>query len=110
MPNTKENMNETLKKLTNKKLAPFLLSLPKKDYEVSIPQFSTISNDLDMTSFLKNLGIARIFRSGKENERPRGVYISKVSQNTYFGTSFIGLKSVASSNAVMSKSFSSFNI
>jgi hypothetical protein len=103
MPNSSDAMDEVLVRLTNEQIATIYKSLPLTEVEVSLPQLAVVSSDLDMSPFLKRLGLNQLFASpGSKSKQKKGL-IKFIKQNAYFATSFVSVNSVGASGIALRK-------
>ncbi|PSN41682.1 hypothetical protein C0J52_07698 [Blattella germanica] len=107
VPDSADNLDELLVKLSKVSLQQLVQEwLPETEFSVSLPQFTIVSSSIDLTPFLRQLGIRSVFNASSANlssaSKSPSVYVKSVTQDAYFSTSFVAVNSVGavSSNLV----------
>nr|CAD7403836.1 unnamed protein product [Timema poppensis] len=106
VPDSSDHLDEMIVKLSDVSLQQLVSWLTPKETEVSLPQLAILSSSLDLTTFLRQLGVRAAFNSSSADltkaslsgggEASKGVYAKSVMQDAYFSTSFVAVNSVGS--------------
>nr|CAD7439926.1 unnamed protein product [Timema bartmani] len=106
VPDSSDHLDEMIVKLSDVSLQQLVSWLTPKETEVSLPQLAILSSSLDLTTFLRQLGVRAAFNSSSADltkaslsgggEAFKGVYAKSVMQDAYFSTSFVAVNSVGS--------------
>ncbi|KAL1138939.1 hypothetical protein AAG570_009001 [Ranatra chinensis] len=105
MPDLREAIDEVLVKISNEKLSFLAKSLPAQECEVVLPQLVVVTNDIDLSPFLRLIGLSDLFASfnATDKHKQRKGMVAFIKQRAYFATSFISVNSVGSSGVSLGK-------
>lgn len=97
MPDSINGLSNLQSKLFKENFFHVIDSLPRKEVQIFLPQLSTVTNGLEMSSFLKMLGVISAFTEYRDRDaHPTETYVQSIRQNAFFSTSFTALNSVGS--------------
>ncbi|KAJ9577140.1 hypothetical protein L9F63_006262 [Diploptera punctata] len=98
VPDSPDNLDELLVKLSKVSLQTLVQQwLPRKEFSVSLPQLTIVSSGIELTPFLRQLGLRSTFNSTTANFNAAikaPVHVKSVTQDAYFSTSFVAINSV----------------
>jgi hypothetical protein len=108
VPDSADNLDELLVKLPRVSLQQLVQEwLPHSDISVSLPQLTIVSNAIDVTPFLRQLGIRSVFNATSADLSVAtvapAVYVKSVIQDAFFSTSFVSVNSVGSLSTNLGK-------
>jgi hypothetical protein len=109
VPDSADNLDELLVKLPRVSLQQLVQEwLPHSDISVSLPQLTIVSNAIDVTPFLRQLGMRLVFNATSADlsvaTAAPAVHVKSVIQDAFFSTSFVSVNSVGSLSANLGKS------
>ncbi|KAJ4444246.1 hypothetical protein ANN_06037 [Periplaneta americana] len=101
VPDSADNLDELLVKLSGISLQQLVQEwLPRSESSVALPQFAIISSGMDLTPFLRQLGIRSVFNATSADlsgaTAAPTVHVKSITQDAYFTTSFVAVNSVGS--------------
>lgn len=101
VPDSADNLDELLVKLPGVSLQQLVQEwLPRSDTTVSLPQLTIVSSAIDVTPFLRQLGIRLVFNATAADlsvaTTAPVVHVKSVTQDAFFSTSFVSVNSVGS--------------
>jgi hypothetical protein len=110
VPDSADNLDELLVKLPGVSLQQLVQEwLSYSEASVSLPQLSIVSSAIDVTPFLRQLGIRSVFNATSANlsaaTAAPAVYVKSVTQHAFFSTSFVFVNSVGSVSTNLGKGF-----
>jgi hypothetical protein len=110
VPDSADNLDELLVKLPGVSLQQLVQEwLPHSDVSVSLPQLTIVSNAIDVTPFLRQLGIRLVFNATSADLSVAtvapAVHVKSVTQDAFFSTSFVSVNSVGSLSTNLGKGF-----
>jgi hypothetical protein len=108
VPDSADNLDELLVKLPRVSLQQLVQEwLPHSDISVSLPQLTIVSNAIDVTPFLRQLGIRSVFNATSADLSVAtvapAVHVKSVIQDAFFSTSFVSVNSVGSLSTNLGK-------
>lgn len=111
VPDSADNLDELLVKLPGVSLQQLVQEwLPRSDTSVSLPQLTIVSSAIDVTPFLRQLGIRLAFNATAADlsvaTAAPVVHVKSVTQDAFFSTSFVSVNSVGSLSTNLGKCFS----
>jgi serine protease inhibitor len=111
VPDSSDNLDELLVKLPGVSLQELVQEwLPQSEVSVSLPQFTIVSSAIDVTPFLRQLGVRVVFNATSADLRAAtaapAVHVKSIMQDAFFSTSFIAVNSVGSVSTNLGKCFS----
>ncbi|KDR16748.1 leukocyte elastase inhibitor A-like [Zootermopsis nevadensis] len=101
VPDSSDNLDELLVKLPGVSLQQLVQEwLPHSEASVSLPQFTIVSSAIDVTQFLRQLGVRAVFNATSADLSAATpapyVHVKSVIQDAFFSTSFVSVNSVGS--------------
>jgi hypothetical protein len=111
VPDSPDNLDELLVKLPAVSLQQLVQEwLPFSETSVSLPQLTIISSAINVTPFLRQLGIRSIFNATSADLRAAAVapavYVKSVTQDAFFSVSFTSVNGVGAVSAYLGKGVS----
>lgn len=111
VPDSSDNLDELLVKLPRVSLQQLVQEwLPHSEVSVSLPQFTIVSSAIDVTPFLRQLGIRTAFNTTSADlsaaTAAPAVHVKSVTQDAFFSTSYVAVNSVGSVSTNLGKGFS----
>jgi hypothetical protein len=108
VPDSADNLDELLVKLPRVSLQQLVQEwLPHSDISVSLPQLTIVSNAIDVTPFLRQLGIRSVFNATSADLSVAtvapAVHVKSVTQDAFFSMSFVSVNSVGSLSTNLGK-------
>ncbi|XP_063242491.1 serpin B8-like [Bacillus rossius redtenbacheri] len=98
VPDNPDRLDEAIVKLSALPLPDLVSGLERRETEVSLPQLAVLTSGLDLTPFLRQLGVRAAFDAGGADlaRASNAAYARSVQQDAYFATSFVAVNSVGS--------------
>ena len=108
VPDSADNLDELLVKLSKVSLQTLVQEwLQPTEFSVSLPQLTIVSSNIDLTPFLRQLGLRSVFNSTSANlstaTKSPAVHVKSVLQDAYFSTSFVAVNSVGAVSTKLGK-------
>lgn len=111
VPDSSDNLDELLVKLPGVSLQELVQEwLPYSEASVSLPQFTIVSSAIDVTPFLRQLGVRAVFNVTSADlsaaTTAPAAHVKSVTQDAFFSTSFVSVNSVGSVSTNLGRGFS----
>jgi hypothetical protein len=111
VPDSADNLDELLVKLSAVSLQQLVQEwLPYSETSVSLPQLTIISRAINVTPFLRQLGIRSVFNATSGDLSAAtvapAVHVKSVMQDAFFSVSFTSVNSVGSVSTNLGKGVS----
>ena len=111
VPDSADNLDELLEKLPAVSLQQLVQEwLPFSEASVSLPQLTIINSAINVTPFLRQLGIRSVFNATSADLTAAavapGIHVKSVTQDAFFSISFTSVNGVGAASANLGKSVS----